>query len=551
MAIVFVAVIISVALWSSHHTYVVQNQSISHIVLRTKSQHVIQRTRFLLWEANNALQAYMISPDAPLDKKIRNMVSRASMQASKLKNIVNSGKEKLLKEKIDKLGVDLETLIKIRRDPVRLYPAMATMNDVMLPASNSFQTAATLALDEIEVDSLADNYKLYKIIDRLSDNWIRMIGAFRVFIANRFGAFSSTEKGLVLQAGNVDILFEQIKEDLVILQKLSEKMSFYIQANDSVQTMLRSADTWHTAYIYVRTSYLSNEWRTDIPYLQNRIQPQFVNIWDILAKIDLAIESTSLKDMEMMGSIAGKISTVLWLFSIMAFLIIISGYYILQRTILGPVYNLSKALFNEAQGHKHDNIKPESHVREMKELEQAFILMQEKIKERQTELQNKALHDPLTGLPNRALMEDRLQNALHVGERNSSSVVLLLIDLDGFKKINDTKGHLAGDGILKEVSGRLLDVTRNTGTVSRIGGDEFIVILPEAQENEVEEILKRIINIFTQPCLIDGEFLSIHLSIGAAIYPQHGVEPKTLIHNADSAMYRAKQTGKEYLIYRG
>ncbi|HED17701.1 MAG TPA: GGDEF domain-containing protein, partial [Gammaproteobacteria bacterium] len=134
---------------------------------------------------------------------------------------------------------------------------------------------------------------------------------------------------------------------------------------------------------------------------------------------------------------------------------------------------------------------------------------------------------------------------------NSSSVVLLLIDLDGFKKINDTKGHLAGDGILKEVSGRLLDVTRNTGTVSRIGGDEFIVILPEAQENEVEEILKRIINIFTQPCLIDGEFLSIHLSIGAAIYPQHGVEPKTLIHNADSAMYRAKQTGKEYLIYRG
>ena len=217
--------------------------------------------------------------------------------------------------------------------------------------------------------------------------------------------------------------------------------------------------------------------------------------------------------------------------------------------ILGPVYNLSKALSNEAHGQNDLAIKHESHVTEMKELEQAFLQMKQKVNERQTELQIKALHDPLTGLPNRALMDDRLQHSINVAERNSSSVVLLLIDLDEFKKINDTKGHLAGDGILKEVATRLVNVTRSTGTVARVGGDEFIVILPDVKESEVEEILKRIHDKFSQPFLIDGEFLGIHLSIGVAIYPQHGLEPKALIQSADSAMYKAKQTGKEYLVY--
>lgn len=160
-------------------------------------------------------------------------------------------------------------------------------------------------------------------------------------------------------------------------------------------------------------------------------------------------------------------------------------------------------------------------------------------------LSYQAQHDALTGLPNRFLLEDRLQQAIAYANRHSSGLAVLLLDLDGFKYINDSLGHQAGDQVLIEVSRRLRSVTRQTDTVARIGGDEFCLILSDVnRHNDVLKIAHSCLDVLRKPILIAERDYSISASVGISCYPQHGAEPELLQQNADTAMYHAKFNGK-------
>ncbi|MFA6014376.1 MAG: diguanylate cyclase [Gallionellaceae bacterium] len=168
-------------------------------------------------------------------------------------------------------------------------------------------------------------------------------------------------------------------------------------------------------------------------------------------------------------------------------------------------------------------------------------------KEKQAEerIQYLAHYDALTGLPNRALTIDRLSQILAAAKREKSCFALMYIDLDKFKPVNDEFGHEAGDKLLKEAAIRMQSCVRESDSISRIGGDEFLVLLP-AIEGEADAMLvaEKILNILIQPFEIAGHSLSISGSIGIAIYPQHGGDEKILTKNADSAMYQAKERGR-------
>ncbi len=156
-----------------------------------------------------------------------------------------------------------------------------------------------------------------------------------------------------------------------------------------------------------------------------------------------------------------------------------------------------------------------------------------------------ALHDPLTGLPNRMCAGDRLSQALAHAHRTGRRVALLFVDLDNFKGVNDSLGHSVGDRLLREVAERLRLTLRETDTLSRQGGDEFLIILPELKEGEAaarvaEDILKQL----AQPFCIDGQDLYTTLSVGVAVHPEDGRDFETLLKNADTAMYKAKEEGK-------
>lgn len=153
-----------------------------------------------------------------------------------------------------------------------------------------------------------------------------------------------------------------------------------------------------------------------------------------------------------------------------------------------------------------------------------------------------ALHDALTGLPNRTLLTDRLRQAISKAKRNSKRFALLYFDLDRFKPINDNYGHEVGDWMLKEVATRVQDCVRESDTVARIGGDEFVALLLNLQENEDAMCsAEKIRNALAQPFEFAGQVFHISASIGMAIYPEHGSDEQQLTHHADTAMYHAKK----------
>ncbi|HZW12631.1 MAG TPA: EAL domain-containing protein [Noviherbaspirillum sp.] len=177
-----------------------------------------------------------------------------------------------------------------------------------------------------------------------------------------------------------------------------------------------------------------------------------------------------------------------------------------------------------------------------------FVSVTEDISERkQTEqtIRHLAFHDPLTGLPNRRLFNDRLHQAAAMRHRRDNSFALMLLDLDRFKTVNDTLGHDIGDALLKAVAARLLSSTRQGDTLARMGGDEFALIALEiSQPEDLARMAEKLISILKEPFLLYGHELYITTSIGVTLYPNDAADAEALIKNADIALYRAKDLGR-------
>jgi diguanylate cyclase (GGDEF)-like protein len=180
-------------------------------------------------------------------------------------------------------------------------------------------------------------------------------------------------------------------------------------------------------------------------------------------------------------------------------------------------------------------------ISERKDLEAELF----KSKLEQQKANHLAFHDAVTGLPNRTLFNDRLDNALAQAQRHGRRVILLFIDLDNFKNINDQYGHAIGDEVLRTVADRLKASIRTEDTACRHGGDEFLCLLLEVRDElDVTTIIEKIIRNVSKPCVIGGIQLSVMPSVGIAVYPADGTSATTLVNNADIAMYKAKQNNK-------
>ena len=165
-------------------------------------------------------------------------------------------------------------------------------------------------------------------------------------------------------------------------------------------------------------------------------------------------------------------------------------------------------------------------------------------------LRRQAVHDALTDLPNRVLLFDRLEQAILKTGRSGKPIALLFLDLDGFKEINDTFGHLCGDGLLRQVAGRLRSELRSTDTVARLGGDEFAILLPDVDGvATAKEVAQALLDSLVPPFAIDAQPVTVGASIGIVLGPEHGTDPTTLMHRADVAMYVAKNADRGYEVY--
>jgi diguanylate cyclase len=172
----------------------------------------------------------------------------------------------------------------------------------------------------------------------------------------------------------------------------------------------------------------------------------------------------------------------------------------------------------------------------------AILLGHQRRTERQAaESRHRALHDPLTGLPNRVLLDSRVEAALEAADPTGETLALMLIDLDRFKEVNDTMGHHAGDLLLQVVAERLRRAVRAVDTVARLGGDEFAVLVPGIRDAaEADHLARRLLAALREAAELDGISIDVDGSIGVSLHPAHGTDAKELLRHADIAMYAAK-----------
>lgn len=181
------------------------------------------------------------------------------------------------------------------------------------------------------------------------------------------------------------------------------------------------------------------------------------------------------------------------------------------------------------------------------ERKQAELAMQEQ----QKRLNHLAFHDELTGLPNRTLFQERLIHSLARARRSQTSVAIMLLDIDRFKHVNDSFGHLAGDELLCGIAERLVASVRQVDTVARLGGDEFVLVIEELKlPSDIDQVAQKVLDISSTPFVLQGHDITSTLSIGVSLFPENGEDPETLLKHADVAMYKAKDAGKNnYKLY--
>ncbi len=222
---------------------------------------------------------------------------------------------------------------------------------------------------------------------------------------------------------------------------------------------------------------------------------------------------------------------------------------VMARGIARPVQQLSQVARRIADG-DYTAQPPPAGPDELGDLAQAFRSMQEGLAARETKIMDLAYRDTLTGLPNRALFSDRLQQALRMAPRVNAAVSVLLMDVDRFKYVNDTLGHQIGDLLLSELAERLSAIVRReSDTVARLGGDEFVVLLPSDNCDGARRVARNIQKALETPMTLDGHVVDCRVSIGIASFPEHGDTPTTLLRRADVAMYTAKRLNNGLAVY--
>jgi diguanylate cyclase (GGDEF)-like protein len=235
--------------------------------------------------------------------------------------------------------------------------------------------------------------------------------------------------------------------------------------------------------------------------------------------------------------------------SLFAIFVSIFASMLIARSIARPVRELAEVARRIASGDYSTN-PPQPRSDEIGDLAVAFRTMQNRIAARESRIMDLAYRDTLTGLPNRAKFNERLEAVLVTAHDSDLPVGVLLMDLDNFKYVNDTLGHSIGDLLLREVASRVrAAVTASNAIVARLGGDEFAVLLPGCNAGEARHVARAILISLEVPMAFEGHAVDVRASIGVAAYPDHGLERSTLMRHADVAMYAAKRNNVGSLIW--
>ena len=533
---------------------IVSQDTTDNIATRRQLLELVSNIRINIFDGYKALDAFLLDPTR---KEIRQNIHAAFHAAinetHKLHDDPWISYQKLdttvldLIEAFKGLDEDVEELMEVRIDPTRQYPSLGLGNDVLQPNRNNLNNAIALVLDDpMHKETLRANPRLYKSFVRVRHLWSQTLSNFRLYLANRVGSFN--ESSLPIQEKAIETMYQELVNEFTTLRHYDENGKLNFEIGAALEDMISSARGWYEGYLEVKKIHHSDAWRADAAIIKHTIEPRLKQIDTLLTAIDKQIEKSGNQDVQALTSVAKLQTTILFLITGIGLTFMLFVILSLQRLIFRPIDYVARALKAEAFG-KEGVLLPTVRSRETQNLIDAFSEMRKQVHTRQSDLEHQALHDALTGLPNRTLLQDRMEQAINVARRDHQNLVLLMIDLDRFKEINDTLGHHVGDNVLKEVGNRLMDSLRQIDTVARLGGDEYAILLPDTNISDAEKITKKISAALESVFVIDELNLLIKASIGLAVYPTHGADAATLVQHADVAMYVAKRGQTGYAIY--
>ncbi len=400
---------------------------------------------------------------------------------------------------------------------------------------------------------------------------LRFMGASTVALVGMISVFFI----LIYQYNNEKALLENHVKTLTMV--VADNIAPAVLFDDTEQIhkiliSLRHKDEVQHAYVFGRGSQLLGNYHSEqtkdldtaIFKALNRNGAQQWRGLQLFTLIDIEADGQKVGALVIVASIYAFIYQML--FEICVLLLIVAGSILvtykyralLRDSILKPIAQLNTLTSKIIETKNLNNKIPVYSQDEIGELAKNFNSMLEDLSKTHTELNrqkdslaHKAHHDALTGLPNRALFNDRLEQAISKARRHKEKIALFFIDLDHFKEINDTLGHEVGDEVLKFFATRLNASVRTEDTIARLGGDEFMVIMENLQNPEaISVVANKIVSIVKEPIILGDQTLNLGTSIGISVYPQNGETSEALIKSADIAMYKAKDEGRDnYQFY--
>jgi diguanylate cyclase (GGDEF)-like protein len=527
----------------------VSESQISANAQRTQAAGLVVDAQSRLNTLENHLQRIFIEPRTDHIVASRQGNRELNEQLRQLSDFLGSAAEHLTKRLLAEsrqLGGEVERLLEVRQDVEGGFPAMSLLQDEMYPANQEMQGELQSLMQEAQQGLTPAQYLVVmEEIVNLRGALFGMVQEMYYFIVYRFGVFAgNTPLESPDYPARVDDFAVTVARHIANLRRIFSEEGMGLDISERIDRLDSLHQRWSRGSKQVFFAMKNSAWRRDMMLMRENIAPMLSSMRERLALIDLQLEQASASRISHLILTARKLSESILGIAMVGVLLILGAYLYINRNLLKPIAQTTHALKEQARG-ATDVLLPPVRLKETRDLIKAFSEIRRQGHQRQRYLDHIAHHDALTQLPNRSLFRDRLEHALAIALRGETQVGLMFLDLDRFKQVNDSFGHLIGDELLRKVADRLVSLVRNSDTVARLGGDEFAVLVEGFKRREdVSVLAKKILQVVERPMLLDGQQLQISVSIGIATAPHDDISAEYLIRDADAAMYEAKSQGR-------
>ncbi|MCW8827256.1 MAG: bifunctional diguanylate cyclase/phosphodiesterase [Gammaproteobacteria bacterium] len=517
-----------------------------------QSDH-LEQIKELVHTAYRSMDLFLIDPQKKEQRQVfGERLARAIEHIERMRTTDSPGAQNLairlnfLEKKVIQFKVEATELFDVRTDPIRQYPSMEISSRIMQPGRTLIMVALDEAISEAKDSITESGIESYTDFVELKDRLNSMNLFFRLFMVNRSGGFDSA--GIVQQAQSIRDIYKTVINMVLHLKEHQEDGDFGFDGAMAIETLENYLPKWMGGFNTIQEVDKSIGWRLDTRIMQQKILPLTDEIAATIQSIDQSIKLENQQIADSHKRIKATQNLLLGILIIIIAFYIIAMLISLDRMVFRPISAVAHALKAEAFGESRENL-IQTRTRETQDLIDAFHEMNLQVRNRQMALEYQAMHDALTGLPNRTMLLERIKYQLMVSKREEKPLSLFILDLNRFKEVNDTLGHHIGDQLLVNAGSRFKACLREIDTIARLGGDEFAILLPNTDSEHSETVAQKLVKAIKEPFTVEDNVLYIGVSIGIASFPEDGEDSNTLLQHADVAMYNAKLNHLGYALY--